>query len=343
MAPKVSVIIPNYNHARYLPQRIESVLQQTEQDIEILLLDDCSTDESLPIIMRYAKRDKRIRVVINQENSGNTFAQWNKGVSLATGEYIWIAESDDYADPQLLEQLCRTLDTNPQVGLAFCDSWHVDEYGQQTALHTASSEEFASSSWREDFVCSGSDFTQDMLSVGNAIPNASAVLLRSSVLRKVGLAETTFKLSGDWVYWIRVLAQCDVAFVAQPMNFFRQHVQNVRSRTGPAKTLLEGAKMIRKLRKHLHLGTRFEERRVRQILRSCFYGMLYENMKLTSLKKVLSILNKTLPNFTGVFFQEGLHILFSNKMSGLRQLVGDGLLYKALPRAKEDTLIYYPR
>ena len=101
--------------------------------------------------------------------------------------------------------------------------------------------------------------------------------------------------------------------------------------------------MIRRLRKHLYLGKRFEEQRVRKILRSCFYGMLYENLKLASIKKVFSILNKTVPNFLGVCFQEGIRILFSNRMSGLRQLVGDGLLYKVIRKPKEGTLLPYPQ
>src|SRR5260370_20691240 len=95
--PTVSVIIPNYNHARYLRQRIESVLRQTYQDFEVILLDDCSTDDSRSILSSYAG-DSRVRMEFNEVNSGSTFKQWNKGVRLARVEYVWIAESDDYAD-----------------------------------------------------------------------------------------------------------------------------------------------------------------------------------------------------------------------------------------------------
>ncbi|RYE13814.1 MAG: glycosyltransferase family 2 protein, partial [Sphingobacteriaceae bacterium] len=103
--PKVSVIIPNYNHARYLPQRIESVIHQTFQDIEVILMDDCSLDTSRTIIAQYAAQDNRIRVILNEQNSGSTFKQWNKGIALAKGEYVWIAESDDYAELDFLETL----------------------------------------------------------------------------------------------------------------------------------------------------------------------------------------------------------------------------------------------
>lgn len=332
MAAKISVIIPNYNHARYLPERIESVLWQTEQDIEVLLLDDCSTDNSREVIAFYAQRDPRIRVVFNEQNSGNTFSQWNKGIALATGKYIWIAESDDYANPRLLEKLCAMLETNPQVSLAYADSWHVDENGATLHQHTHDAEEFKDECWREGFIESGANFIEKQLSIGNVIPNASAVLLRRSIIQQIGPAETNFKLSGDWVYWIRVLANWEVAFLAEPLNYFRQHTQNVRSKTSRAKVLLEGAKMIKHLRRHMYLGKAFEERRVRQVLRSCFYAVLYEKMKVAKVKKVLVVLNRTLPNFLSICLKELAYTLLANRMSGIRQLLGDGLLYKVFPK-----------
>src|ERR1700730_12479921 len=95
--PKVSVIIPNYNHAPYLRQRINTVLRQTFQDFEVILMDDCSTDEGRSIIAEYAV-GPRVKVQLNERNSGSTFKQWKKGITLARGEYIWIAESDVYSD-----------------------------------------------------------------------------------------------------------------------------------------------------------------------------------------------------------------------------------------------------
>src|SRR5690348_12935994 len=120
----VSVVIPNYNHAPFLRQRIESVLRQTYQDFELILLDDCSMDGSQAILMEYAS-DPRVRIEFNQKNSGSTFKQWNKGVRLARGEYVWIAESDDYADDRLLEKLAARLDAEPRAAFAYCRSWRV--------------------------------------------------------------------------------------------------------------------------------------------------------------------------------------------------------------------------
>src|SRR5246127_2931841 len=102
--PTVSVVVPNYNHARFLPERIESILRQSYQDFELILLDDCSSDDSRAILSQYAD-DPRVRLEFNAVNSGSTFKQWNKGVRLARGKYVWIAESDDYADERLLQRL----------------------------------------------------------------------------------------------------------------------------------------------------------------------------------------------------------------------------------------------
>ena len=101
------------NHARFLPKRVDSILGQTFQDFELILLDDCSTDDSRSILSKYAD-DPRVRIELNEVNSGSPFKQWNEGVRLAHGGYVWIAESDDYADEKLLERLVAVLDAGPK-------------------------------------------------------------------------------------------------------------------------------------------------------------------------------------------------------------------------------------
>src|SRR5262249_50761135 len=104
-APRVTCIIPNYNHARFLPQRIDSVLAQTYENLEILILDDCSTDDSRAVIEDYARaHPSRIRYDFNTKNSGGVFHQWRKGITAAGGELIWICESDDFCEPGFLER-----------------------------------------------------------------------------------------------------------------------------------------------------------------------------------------------------------------------------------------------
>ena len=90
---KVSVIMPNYNHAPYLKERMDSILWQDYPDLEVILLDDASTDNSVSILNEYTNHPRVKTLVVNDTNSGNPFLQWQRGLQEATGEYVWIAES----------------------------------------------------------------------------------------------------------------------------------------------------------------------------------------------------------------------------------------------------------
>jgi len=125
--PKVSIVLPNYNYARYLDERIQSLLNQTYKDFELIILDDASTDNSLEVIRKY--RDPRIRTQFYAKNSGLPCKRWNDGADLAQGEYLIFAEADDSCHPTLLEKLVDKLDENPSVGLAFSQSLIIDSEG----------------------------------------------------------------------------------------------------------------------------------------------------------------------------------------------------------------------
>jgi glycosyltransferase involved in cell wall biosynthesis len=108
---RVSVIVPNYNHAEYLKQRIDSILNQTYRDFELIILDDGSTDNSREIIDDYVSRFPFIISRFNEVNSGSPFIQWDSGVNKAEGELIWIAESDDFAETTFLEKTTSVMKT----------------------------------------------------------------------------------------------------------------------------------------------------------------------------------------------------------------------------------------
>lgn len=224
--PKVSVIIPNYNHARFLVQRIQSVLNQTYQDFEVIYLDDASTDDSNEVFANFAG-EQRIRAVYNQSNSGSPFKQWNLGIRLAQGDYVWIAESDDYADKRLLAELVDRLDNNPTVGVAYCQSWIVDEYGNTKCNFKEWLDSSDRERWEKDFINIGKQECTQLIFT-NTIPNASAILIRRSIYQKVGYVDETMSLCGDWLLWSKMLLISDIAFVSEPLNYFRVHSGTVR-------------------------------------------------------------------------------------------------------------------
>tara|TARA_A100000171_G_C2140027_1_gene154343 strand:+ start:9617 stop:10486 length:870 start_codon:yes stop_codon:yes gene_type:complete len=130
MKPLVSIIVPNYNHSRFLPERLESIYKQTYPNFEVILLDDCSTDESATVLQHYATHPKTSHFVINKENTGSPFLQWKKGLELAIGEYVWIAESDDTCKLNFLTQLINSLQRF-DVGVAHTETLHKAHGGKK--------------------------------------------------------------------------------------------------------------------------------------------------------------------------------------------------------------------
>jgi glycosyltransferase involved in cell wall biosynthesis len=226
--PKVSVIIPNYNHARFLPKRIESVLNQTFQDFEVIFLDDASSDDSLAVFEHYAE-DQRICAFYNRDNSGNPFIQWKKGLLEAKGDYVWIAESDDFADQRFLEKLCPVLDANLAVGLVYCQSWLVDSHDKPLYENRQWTDDLDSERWRHSFTNSGKDEVARFLIHKNTIPNASAVLFRKDIAFSAGAIDENLRYCGDWLCWIKILLCSDISYVAESLNYWREaHVASMR-------------------------------------------------------------------------------------------------------------------
>ena len=225
--PAVSVIVPNYNHARFLPRRLDSIFAQTFTDYELIVLDDASTDNSREVLESYpAKRP--VRLVFNEKNSGSPFAQWRKGAEQGGGKYLWIAESDDFADPRFLETMVGTLERKPNVGLAYCQSFHVNVEGQVKGSCEQWNHSLDEKRWQRDFVNLGRDEVARYLIIHNTIPNASAAVVRKEVFQRAVCGAETRRLSGDWWTWVRILMESDVAFVAEPLNYFRMHERSVR-------------------------------------------------------------------------------------------------------------------
>lgn len=221
--PFVSVIIPNYCHSAYLDQRIQSVLNQTYSNFEILILDDCSNDEgaSRNVIERYRDNKYVSYIVYNDRNSGSAFRQWHKGFDLAKGDLIWIAESDDYCEPSLLETLVKEFELDKNCTLAFAGSLHVDSLGNP--LHEKKESDFVER-------MSGVSFIQKYLCVLNVVENASSALFLRSAALSADIQYTQYRGAGDQLFWIELAAQGNVSYNHTCLNYFRQHGSNTTRR-----------------------------------------------------------------------------------------------------------------
>jgi len=228
--PAVSVIVPNYNHAGFLRRRIDTVLGQTFLDFELILLDDCSTDNSRDILTAYAG-DSRVRIEFNAKNSGSTFKQWNKGVRLAKGKYVWIAESDDYADERLLERLVEILERDEKIAFAFCRSWRVTDDGQLKGFEDMYFRYQTLHGWNADLCLEGLQECRSYFLFENLVPNASAVVFRKVLYERLGGADESMILCSDWKLWAAMALANRVAYASEPLNYYRLHDASVRSKT----------------------------------------------------------------------------------------------------------------
>ena len=221
--PIVSVIVPNYNHSSYLTLRIDSILKQSYVDFELILLDDCSSDCSREILLSYESEPRVSHVIFNETNSGTTFKQWEKGISLASGRYIWIAESDDFADVDFLKVTIEALDQNLNAVIAYTGSQMVDDKGEFMSLDW---DRFSRNATLQDNHNSLDYLSKKML-WGNSVYNASMVVFKKCCFEKINHEYKEFRYCGDWLFWIEVCSQGDVIKINRKLNFFRQHANKV--------------------------------------------------------------------------------------------------------------------
>ncbi|MBB4035896.1 glycosyltransferase involved in cell wall biosynthesis [Dysgonomonas hofstadii] len=233
--PLVSVIVPNYNHNHFLAQRLDSILNQTFQDFELIILDDCSTDNSRDIIEKYRTSEKVSHVIYNEKNSGSPFLQWQKGLSLARGEYIWIAESDDYSDLIFLEKMIFLLKNNLSCNISYCCSHLIDENGNILPIDwdRNKQERYAVN------VFDGKQFLKARMLFDNSIYNAGMAVFRKSAYKNIGNEFTKYTFCGDWYFWNKICIQGTVIRYCDKLNYFRQHSDKVTPRADS-----EGIKFI---------------------------------------------------------------------------------------------------
>ena len=225
MNPLISIIIPNYNHALFLEKRLESVYNQSYLHFEVILLDDASTDNSIEILTAYKNHPKTAQLLVNSQNSGSPFKQWQKGVELAKGELIWIAESDDYAAPNFLEQVAQPLLTNKEIGLAYCQSVVVDENSQELYINTQWTDDLDKNRWLTNYTNNGLHECKNYLFYKCTIPNASAVVFRKNLATAFPV---TFKMAGDWWFWMNLLPNTNITYIKDSLNYFRAHANTTR-------------------------------------------------------------------------------------------------------------------
>jgi len=180
----------------------------------------------MEIIEDYTNRFPSIRYYRNEINSGTPFSQWDHGVDLATGEFIWIAESDDFAETNFLEKAVEIMIANKNVGLVYCNAWIIDEKKKSEYLASEEKYYLDSIKWQNNYINNGKDELSEYLYKTNLINNVSGVLFRKNKYIDAGKADKKMRYCGDWFMYIRILLISDIAYIAEPLNSFRIHANS---------------------------------------------------------------------------------------------------------------------
>lgn len=225
--PFVSIIVPNYNHAPYLKERLDSIYNQTYKNFEVILLDDCSKDNSRDILRDYAEKySENTTMLFNDANQGKVFKQWNKGLQAAKGDLIWIAESDDYCKENFLEEMIKPF-CYESVMIAFARSvfmqdgekiWSTEEYMADIPFFK----------WKKPFIMTAAILVKNGFAYKNMIPNVSSVLFRNigRVPEEVEHICGNLSLCGDWIFYLSVMKGGTVAYTNKTTNYYRVHKES---------------------------------------------------------------------------------------------------------------------
>ncbi|AFC27517.1 rb110 [Paenibacillus mucilaginosus 3016] len=226
---KVSVIIPNYNYEKFLPERLYSIIGQTYTPDEIIFLDDVSKDNSIQVAEEILKSSSiPFRIIRNNVNVG-CFGQWIKGIDTSRGDIVWIAEADDVCEVNFLETLLPEF-MDQEVNLVYSQSQIIDEHSNKIDFqYTQYTDDLSITKWRSPYKVDGQLEVVEGLGIKNTIPNASAVLMRKSALSGIEDVLAHYKIAGDWLGYLYVLRRGKISFNPTVLNYHRRHTQSIIS------------------------------------------------------------------------------------------------------------------
>jgi glycosyltransferase involved in cell wall biosynthesis len=219
--PLVSIVIPAHNAARYLGETLASASAQRYKELEIIVVDDGSTDDTAEVTLRHARRDPRVRL-IRQANTGVGAAR-NTGIAVARGKYIAPLDADDLWDPEKIPAQVAEMEwQGERAGFVYCWSRTIDEAGRFTGLKPP---------------CSAAGRVFNVLLFRNFLHNASVPLFRASVLQRVGGYATREEQGGaqgceDWELLLRIAEHHDVCVVPRVLVSYRVFISGLSFNVG---------------------------------------------------------------------------------------------------------------
>jgi len=227
MNPEISVVFTSYNHKEYLEQALESLINQTFSNFELIIVDDCSTDGSQDILKRYAG-DERVKLHLLEENSGSYVSASNYGFNYATAEYVIFAQCDDFSEKNQLYELIKSAEENQNVAVVFSSSNLIDENGNFILCDFDIRTNLFKIYHKSNSIIHFKEMNNYLLN-SCVIPNLSAALIKKSVLEEFNLFSNKYFVLADWDLWLKISTKYNFYYIRQPLNNFRQHSTTIRN------------------------------------------------------------------------------------------------------------------
>ena len=238
----VTAVIPNYNYARYLVERLDSIIFQTYPVKEVIILDDCSTDNSIEVIEQYIQEEKTdipITLIKNEKNSGSVFAQWQKAFQVSNGDYVWIAEADDSCNERFLETIMKGFD-DPEVVISYCESLTIDENNNLLMGDLRVwIDIFNTGKWDQDYIKDGKLEVAETMCINNTIANVSSAVIKNDDYNDIFENAKAYKLAGDWYSYMNILMRGKIAYYKESLNYHRMQKQGLTLSTSHEKEFEE--------------------------------------------------------------------------------------------------------
>lgn len=269
--PLVSVCIPAYNNAEYISETMDSILKQTYQNLELVVVDDNSRDNTLEVLQKYAEKDDRVKVYHNEKNLGMS-GNWNHCMELCEGEFIKLVCADDLLAENALEKEVQALIENPSAVMSESDTKFVDLNGKGKGFYKR---------FRAKGLVAGSKVARKGFFIKNYFGAPQANTFRKSAYQKVGGFDTDYTYILDYDFWVELAKLGDVYIIHEPLNFFR--VRN-DSNTGQvmggdkeknAVYVAEHRHLLEKNKEALNLSSLEVELSVLIRRLRCFMGAIY--------------------------------------------------------------------
>lgn len=269
---RVTAIVASYNHAEFLVERMESLIYQSYDNFEILIIDDNSPDNSPEVLKEY-ENNNRVRLFLEQENRGWVGTS-NIGAQRATGEYIIFTNCDDACDDNLIAELVKAIESDSEVVMAWSASLMIDEKSKVIG----SDREARDPKFLETYGDGGVILKikmENLLFHSCIIPNLSALLIKKEAFLKVEGFDPQYSVISDWDLFFKLSEVGDTVYVPQKLNHFRQHGATIREKSKSIKLMNEYITMLLRYFKRCDLkgkDKRIARRNIARIIANVILG-----------------------------------------------------------------------